>query len=225
MLYILAAAALAALTPLANTQTIDPNSVPLSTRRRCPGLSVQSIANSMPEAWCNSQMAQCPLICLQTAGNSAATYSNTCDAASLSYSCVCSNGLSPNASEYSQTIPYYECTQTNTNCQQACGNDNTCAAACVQNHPCGAQSPTRVNTSTISTMPATSTAPGAAASTASDGGVVYTGFGSGSAAATSTAAGSSSGSSAATRLVINVGQMYGLGAVAAGIFFGFSFML
>jgi len=209
MQYYLFTAAVAIFARLAITQTIDPNSVPLSTR----------------EAWCNSQIAQCPLICLQGKGNSAATYSNTCDPASLTYSCVCSNGLSPNASEYSQTIPYYICTEYNTQCQQACGNDNTCAAACIQNHPCGALDPTRVNTSTISTMPATSTTEGAAASTASDG-VIYTGFGGGSSATTTAAAQSgSSGSSAATRIIINIGQMYGLGLVAAGIFAGFTFML
>lgn len=73
-------------------------------------------------------------------------------------------------------------------------------------------------------MPATSTG-ASAASTASDG-VVYTGFGQGS-AATTTAASSNdgSGSSAATRLVINMGEMYGLGLIATGIFFGFSIML
>ncbi|KEF60054.1 uncharacterized protein A1O9_04904 [Exophiala aquamarina CBS 119918] len=208
MQFLLLTAALAALTTSAVSQTIDPNSVPLSTR----------------EAWCLSQIAQCPLICLQEAGNSAATYSNTCDAASLSYSCVCSNGLSPNASEYSQTIPYYICTQYNTNCQAACGLDNTCAAACVADHPCGAQNPTRVNTSTITTMSATTTG-GAAASTASDG-VIYTGFGTESGASATAGSGSSgSSNSAAARLVVNFGQIYGLAVVATGTFAGFTLML
>jgi len=215
MHFFLFTAAVVAFARLAIAQNIDPNSVPLSTR----------------QAWCNSQIAECPLICLQEAGNSAGTYANTCDPTSLTYSCICSNGLSPNASEYSQTIPYYICTQYNTNCQQACGNDNTCAAACVQDHPCGALNPTRVNTSTITTMPATSTLAGSAASTASDGSVVYTGFGGGGAATTTPASGggsgsgSGSGSSAASRLIVNVGEMYGLAVVAAGVFFGFSVML
>lgn len=165
------------------------------------------------------------MICLQEAGNSAGTYSNTCDPASLTYSCVCSSGLSPNATEYSQTIPYYICTQYNTNCQAACGSDNTCAAACVDDHPCGAQNPTRVNTSTISTMSATTTG-GAAASTASDG-VIYTGFGTGSSASATTGSGSSgsSESSAAARLIVNFGQLYGLAVVAAGIFAAFTIVL
>ncbi|KIW56793.1 hypothetical protein PV05_05422 [Exophiala xenobiotica] len=206
MQYFFLTAVVAAFAQVAITQTIDPNSVPLSTR----------------QVWCSSQIAQCPLICVDQT-NSAATYANDCNAADLSYSCVCSNGLSPNTSEYSQTLPYYICTQYNTNCQASCGNDNTCAAACVQDHPCGATNPTRVNTSTISTMPATTTTAGAAASTASDGSVVYTGFG-GGAAATTTAAGSS-GSSAATRIIVNVGQLYGLGVLVAGIFAGFTLML
>ncbi|KIW83419.1 hypothetical protein Z517_02664 [Fonsecaea pedrosoi CBS 271.37] len=75
-------------------------------------------------------------------------------------------------------------------------------------------------------MPSTTTAVGFAASTASDG-VVYTGFGGGSSATTTAASdgNSGSGSSAASRLVVDIGQVYGLGVVAAGIFVGFSCML
>lgn len=210
MQFLLLTTALAAFARSAHSQSIDPDTVPLATR----------------QAWCQSQIAQCPLICLQEAGNSAGTYSNTCDAASLSYSCVCSNGLSPNASEYSQTIPYYICTQYNTNCQAACGSDNTCAAACVADHPCGAQNPTRVNTSTITTMSATTTGGAAAASTASDG-VIYTGFGTDSSATATAGSGGSgsSASSAAARLIVNFGQIYGLAVVGAGIFAGFTLML
>ncbi|RVX66346.1 hypothetical protein B0A52_09954 [Exophiala mesophila] len=189
------------------SQTIDPNSVSLDLR----------------EAWCSSQEAQCPLICLQEEGNNAGTFSNTCDPVTLSYSCVCSNGLSPNASEYSLTIPYYICTQYNTNCQEACGLDNTCAAACIQDHPCGATNPTRVNTTSISTMTtSTSTARGAA-STVSDG-VVYTGFGGSSTATASPASGSSS-NSAPTRMLIEAGRMYGIATVGAVIFAGVIFGL
>lgn len=103
--------------------------------------------------------------------------------------------------------------------------DNTCAAACVADHLCGAQNPTRVNTSTITTMSATTTG-GAAASTASDG-VIYTGFGteSGASATAGSGGSGSSSSSAAARLVVNFGQIYGLAVVGAGIFAGFTLML
>src|SRR5271170_4052585 len=93
----------------------------------------------------------------------------------LSYSCVCADGRSPNASEYTQTIPYYICTQVNIECVANCGNGATsCQAACQKNNPCGAQKPVKANTSTITTMSATGTG---AVSTASGSGVVYSGFG------------------------------------------------
>jgi hypothetical protein len=46
--------------------------------------------------------------------------------ATLDYSCVCGNGLSPNATEFSQTLPYFICTQYGTNCVAGCGGDNLC---------------------------------------------------------------------------------------------------
>jgi hypothetical protein len=55
-------------------------------------------------------MSECPLICLQTAGNSAGTDDNQCDATTLTYDCICSNGIAPNVSEYSQTLPYFNTT-------------------------------------------------------------------------------------------------------------------
>ena len=90
---------------------------------------------------------------------------------SLAFSCVCSNGLQPNASEYSQTIPYYECTTSNTQCVQNCApSDSSCATACQADHKCGAQNPKRVNTSTMTTMAATSAAASAS------GTAINTGF-------------------------------------------------
>lgn len=43
---------------------------------------------------------------------------------------MCSNNVSPNVSEYSQTIPYYICTEWGNNCVKNCGNVNTCQDAC-----------------------------------------------------------------------------------------------
>ena len=62
---------------------------------------------------------------------------------------------------------------------------------------------------------------GAASATGSD--AVYTGFGGGSAETSS--ADSSNSDSAATRMVINAGEMYGLAVIAAGVFTGFTFFL
>ncbi|KAL2357344.1 hypothetical protein BJ546DRAFT_1024553 [Cryomyces antarcticus] len=189
--------------------SINPNSVDLNTR----------------QYWCQSQITQCPLICLQTAGNSASTQANDCDATTLTYDCVCSNGLAPNATEYSQTLPYFICSEYGNQCVKACGQDSTCASNCRSQHPCGAQNPTRVNTSTISMTMASTTSGQAGASTGASG-VVYTGFG--GSAATSTAASSNSGgktSGAAERLALKVGQSWGLGLVIASITGGFALML
>ncbi|KAI4171482.1 MAG: hypothetical protein LQ343_004220 [Gyalolechia ehrenbergii] len=187
---------------LAISQTIDPSTVDPSTRQK----------------WCDDQQASCPLLCLQE-GTSDAPTSNDCVADTLSYTCICSNGLQPNASEYSQTIPYYECTEANSQCVNNCPNgDSACQTSCRTAHPCGAQNPTRINTSTISTMAATTTG-GAAATDAADATAAYTGFGSAS------TTGSGDDSSDARALVIGFGRSYGLALVFIGISAGFTFML
>lgn len=210
----IAVAAVSAFLSTATAQTIDPNSVPLATR----------------DAWCTSQISACPLICTQETNGSAATYSNTCDATTLDYSCVCDNGLSPNISEYSQTIPYFTCTESNNQCRLNCGlGNNACAAACVDDHPCGAQNPTRVNTT--ATVSGTSAATGAASSGSGSATSIYSGFGSASSSTGSASSGngnSNSGSthsSSAASVVVNFGQIYGLGVVAAGIITGFAVLL
>ncbi|KAL2216031.1 hypothetical protein M432DRAFT_85050 [Thermoascus aurantiacus ATCC 26904] len=181
-----------------DTRTIDPNSVPLSTR----------------DNWCDSQKSACPLLCLQLPGATEVPESNTCNPKTLEYSCVCSNGQSPNASEYTQTIPYFICTEANNQCVANCGNVNSCQAACRQDHPCGAQDPKRYNiTTTASTMTAT-----ASASATSGGDVIYTGFG-------TAATGKPGKGSAARALALEIGQVYGLAAVVAGFVAGFAVLL
>ncbi|MCJ1361239.1 hypothetical protein MMC16_000337 [Acarospora aff. strigata] len=194
---------LAGFAGLAAPQAIDPNSVPLATRQK----------------WCKDQQSACPLLCLQQPNTTSTPSSNKCEAETLIYSCICSNGQQPNASEYSLTIPYYTCTESNTQCVNNCAGNSACQSDCRTKNPCGAQEPTRVNTSTSSpTMSATATGD----STAGSGDTVTTGFG--GAAATQTA-GSGGGTSGASGLAINVGHAYGLGVVAAGFFAGFAFLL
>lgn len=141
---------------------------------------------------------------------------------SLTYSCICSNGQQPNSSEYSQTIPYFECTQAATDCVNKCEQtDTSCQSACRSDNPCGAQNPTRVNTSTISTMAATTTSAGGKASTtgasASD---TFTGFG-----GTSTASSKSVAPARIQALALGFGGEYGLLIVLGGMMGGFMFML
>lgn len=180
---------------------VDPNSVALSVRT----------------SWCQSQMTACPLLCLQLPGASSTTESNTCNPADLTYECICGNGMTPNASEYSQTLPYFLCTEYGNQCVAGCAGNTACQSACRNDHPCGAQNPTRVNatttTSTSTTLPA-----GATSGTA---GIVYNGIG--GAAATTTAASSTknSGSDSA----IDLGRSYGLVVVFAGLFAGFALVM
>jgi hypothetical protein len=195
--------AFAGLTFSQEQYTIDPNSVSLSLR----------------QTWCSSQMVQCPLLCLQMPGNSATTTSNTCDPKTLTYSCVCASGGSPNETEYSETLPFYICQEWGNQCVTACGQDNACSNDCRANHPCGAQSPPRLNSSTItSTMGPTGS--GSANSASVTGTAAYTGFG--GAAATTTAAGGKKG---AATTAMNLGQSYGLAVVFAGLFAGFAMIL
>ena len=211
-----AIAAVSVLFTSVGSQSIDPNEVPIATR----------------DTWCTNQISACPLICTQETGGSAATYANTCDPTSLAYSCVCSNGLTPNISEYSQTIPYYTCTQFNNDCVNNCGTgNNNCASNCRTNNPCGAQNPTRVNTtSTASSSTAKASGSGSSGSSTA----VYSGFGTaatttGSSQSSTTSSSSSSSSNSSmsksgAAMMVDLGRVYGLGAVAAGIFAGFALL-
>ncbi|KAI6875727.1 hypothetical protein KC323_g290 [Hortaea werneckii] len=198
-------------------------------------INPDSVDDSTKQTWCTNQQTQCPLICTQTTpSHSADTQTNTCDPTTLTYACICANGLSPNISEYSQTLPYYICQEWTNQCVANCAAaDNACASSCRDDHPCGALNPTRVNTSTVSsTMSKTSGASGGAGATTTGGDTVYTGFGGDSAAAASSTGGSgddgdgaeASGNAAAGRsrempavfrtAALGVGQTFGaLGVV------------
>lgn len=78
--------------------------------------------------------------------------------ATLLYYCLCSNNVTPNATEYSQTIPYFTCTETNNQCVLKCNGDSTCQNNCRVQNPCGAQDPKRVNVTTTTAKAATTTA-------------------------------------------------------------------
>jgi len=182
---------------------IDPNSVPLSERT----------------SWCETQMESCPVICLQLPGvTSTTTDANDCNPNTLTYDCVCGNGMSPNASEYSQTLPYFVCTEYGSQCIAGCGGNTACQSDCRSQHPCGAQDPPRINVTTTSSSMTATTVPVGATSGAA--GVVYTGLG-GSAATTAPSTGTKNGAQAG----LDLGRSYGLAVVFAGIFTGFTLVM
>ncbi|ERS99190.1 uncharacterized protein SPSK_04558 [Sporothrix schenckii 1099-18] len=194
-------AVLAVATALVSTVRADyyiqPDSVPLSLR----------------QYWCSSEISTCPIICAQNKPYS--TKTNTCDPKTLTYGCVCGDGLQPNISEYSLTLPYFVCEEWGNQCVTACAGDNSCSSDCRQNHPCGALDPTRANASASASATASNTA------SASD--TIYTGLGSGS--------GSSSGSPSTTktnsagRSIEVTRALMGAGLTLGGLAAGFALAL
>lgn len=176
---------------------IDPDTVDESTRAY----------------WCQQNQAQCPLICLQQPGvNSMSTTDNTCDSDTLAYSCVCENGVSPNITQYSQTLPFFICQEWGNQCVKGCNGINTCADACRADHPCGAQTPYLGNSSILATMSSTQAPSGSATNR-----VPVTGFG----GATST---STPGTGAAPGNFLPSAGL-GLAAIFSSVFFGFAILM
>jgi hypothetical protein len=114
---------------------------------------------------------------------------------------------------YSQTIPYYICTEWGQQCVKNCNGVQLCQADCLQKHPCGAQSPNKGN-ATISSALAASSALATATSS-----VAVTGFG--GAAAT----GTTNGDKGAAPAMLDLGASYSMAVIFAGVFFGFAVLL
>ncbi|KAK2857295.1 hypothetical protein FQN49_004839 [Arthroderma sp. PD_2] len=200
--------ALVTVARLASAQEVNPEDVDEATRGKSP------ISNCLSQ-WCLAQQTSCPLICLQLPGTTETPSANDCDPESLSFDCTCSNGKTPNATEYSQTIPYFICTESNNKCVKACGGVQACQSACREDHPCGAQNPSPPNSTTNPTMSATQSASKTATS-----GAVYTGFGDGSAST-----GTPEEGMAGQQALLHAGQMYGMAAVLTGFLAGFAVLL
>lgn len=167
----------------------------------------QSVSPALRSAWCQSQITACPLLCLQQPEESATTAANDCNPENLSFNCVCGNGLTPNASEYSQTIPYFQCTEQNNQCVARCGGQNQCESDCRTKNLCGAQNPTRVNKT------ATATKDNKDKDSNSDGNVVYNGLG------------DSNEVDANMGTTLNLGRSYGTAVVLTGLLAAFAVVM
>ncbi|KAL1609358.1 hypothetical protein SLS59_001724 [Nothophoma quercina] len=173
-----------------------------------------SVSDSDRQYWCDQNVAQCPLICLQQPGvTSSTTEDNECDPDTLTYSCVCENGVSPNITQYSQTLPFFICQEWGNQCVNNCNGDNTCANSCRADHPCGAQSPYLGN----ATSSSSSSSASATASATTSRNVV--GFGGQTA---TSAAGGSTGAAHAT-FVPNAA--IGAAVLFSSVFLGFAVLL
>ncbi|TKA79773.1 hypothetical protein B0A55_03299 [Friedmanniomyces simplex] len=212
---LLATTALTGLVSAQNYSTSGPISVTAS-----------SVPYDTRLSWCRAQQNSCPQIC----GGQA--YPNNCDSNTLNYTCTCSNGNSPNISNYDQTIPSFVCAQWKIDCVAAHPNDLTGQTACLS-ITCGS-----MNASSGSTT--SSSASGSASSTASSTGGVVAGGASSSAAASSatgssapsssggsassTASSSAAAASSSSSAALNVAMNYGTGILATAMlaFFGFA---
>ncbi|SPJ89124.1 uncharacterized protein FTOL_12905 [Fusarium torulosum] len=150
---IVLAVAASAVTVVNADYVIDPNSVPLATRR----------------FWCDNEKETCPMICEQSSKGD--TKVNECDPKTLTYGCICGDGRQPNVSEYSLTLPFYVCQEWGNQCVEGCAGSASCASDCRQNNPCGANNPTKANATSTATDTA---AVKSTASATDDPNVVYT---------------------------------------------------
>jgi len=163
--------------------------------------------------WCQSQVASCPLLC-EDLGKEAVK--NECYPDNLFYSCMCTDGVMPNLTEYSQTIPYFRCTIDLNACTAGCKGNPTCNTQCPKTHVCGASSPKKANKTNTATSTASKTATAGSTSTGSNGD-------SGFASAGGTSGSATTNNSGAAGLAISFGKSYGLGLVAVivgGAFMG-----
>jgi len=181
---------------------VDPDKIPVATRY----------------AWCNSQLAACPPLCLNQESGAPQDNGNQCDPDDLTYTCICQDGKSPNATQYSETMPYYICTQQVINCVNNCGSDNLCGEACKSNKHCGASNPLKPNkTSSHGSSPT---------ATSDSSTVAYDGFGGSDSTATAGAGSTGSANSGSINLkgagngLVAFGEIYSVALLAAS--FGLS---
>jgi len=178
--------------------TIDPNSIDPNLRA----------------SWCTGQRSACSELCDGDAPT------NLCTPDTLTYSCLCTNGSSPDLQDYINTLPDYICEAAFAQCIAAHPNDLAGQTACntdIKVH-CGFLDLANFTAAPSSSSAAPSTSSSAASSTAAP--AATTGSSTGSATAASASA-TKSGAAVA----LSVGQSYGAGALAAGAIAAFGYLL
>ncbi|OJJ42983.1 hypothetical protein ASPZODRAFT_136856 [Penicilliopsis zonata CBS 506.65] len=146
------------------------------------GFDIDNTTLTERSQWCTAERNSCPLICGGVADE------NTCDATTLAFTCVCSNGSEADVALYEQTVPFYVCQATYAQCIEENPNNLDAQESCKANETCGT-----LNASAVST---TSTAASTASATAS----ASTTTGSSSTTASASSSATSSGAAAALRI-------------------------
>jgi hypothetical protein len=102
-------------------------------------------------------------------------------------------------------MAYFICTEAGNQCVNNCAQtDSSCQASCRDDHPCGAQDPVRINATTTTTASASTSA---------------------TASSSSTALGTDIPTGGASRMSLELGQVYGLCAFVGAFVAGFAILL
>ncbi|KAM0721761.1 hypothetical protein Q7P37_002686 [Cladosporium fusiforme] len=187
----------------------NPGSVPLAERA----------------TWCRAQTQNCPRIC----GGSTTGGGNTCDPVTLTYSCICSDGNSPNISDFEQTLPGQVCRKSVEQCVINHPDDAEGIAEC-RSVVCGERTDYDEASSSSSSS---ATASETASSTSSGGSSDATETGSSTSGSDDDSASQTSDSSSASETAdsdsaasaLMLGSSYGTGLLAVGIFAAFGLAL
>ncbi|KXG47607.1 uncharacterized protein PGRI_014770 [Penicillium griseofulvum] len=113
-----------------------------------PGL----VESSERSTWCFAQRNTCPQICEK------GTKLNSCDASTLQFTCVCSDGSIPDVSPYKETVPFYVCQAAFGQCIASHPNDAEGQRACKKAAVCGTKNASEITTTASSTMSSTTLA-------------------------------------------------------------------
>ncbi|KAE8443052.1 hypothetical protein EG329_002375 [Mollisiaceae sp. DMI_Dod_QoI] len=130
--------------------TIDPNSVPSTTRSQ----------------WCQAQTNTCGTLCSGDYNN------NSCIPDTLTFSCTCaSNNSQPGLQYYKETMPTFICEQIFTNCIAQNVGDAAAQALCNSNEQnnCGHLDPDNFTAVATTTSSSSTSATAAATSAAGSG--------------------------------------------------------
>ncbi|OAX78372.1 hypothetical protein ACJ72_07324 [Emergomyces africanus] len=86
-----------------------------------------SVSQEQKLAWCDAQMASCPILCKSFASV------NICNANDLTFTCTCGDGSTPDLTKYKSTIPFFICTETYAQCIESHPNDLSGQRECKAN--------------------------------------------------------------------------------------------
>ncbi|CDM30912.1 hypothetical protein DTO013E5_440 [Penicillium roqueforti] len=168
------------------------------------GFNIGLVDSGTLSSWCSAQRNTCPDLC------SSGTKLNSCDPTTLKFSCVCSDGSTPNVTSYIQTVPFYVCQATYGQCINSHPNDAEGQRACKQaSADCGSKNASAVTTTSSAAATSASATSTLALATTTDS----------STTATSSVAAASTTTNAAVALgdltQYSTGLMAGLMFVAA----------